>query len=267
MEWGDGWRKLHTHGGHRQASKFHINAGRWGNDVMYSYQMRALNVYCMSNTRPHAHLHVARCLFLWCFYPWMHVDSLRCSASVLCDGACIFMPSLEQLSVCWRVQSALSSCVYPRPQSMTLFVARVGRKSMTGAELLLVGVWLRVEVIRSEGEQVVAAYFRLVHPSLRPSCVQPRPPLLQWQRSKVGPGKGRWLRARDIPAFLCRLNRSQHGLSLEINGPQCYLNTRWPQGRRGFSGGSQQPHRWQRTPLSNNKYGPFLSRPRWHPSS
>lgn len=79
------------------------------------------------------------------------------------------------------------------------------------------------KVIRSEGEQVAAAYFSLVHPSSS-SCAQP--PLLQWQRSKVGPGKGFWLGARDIPAFLCSLNWSQRGLSPEINGLRCYLNTR-----------------------------------------
>lgn len=139
---------------------------------------------------------------------------------------CVFALTGTGLSVCVDVCSQPSAYVYPRLQSMTdcQLSTRVRRRSWTRKHnmdpvRLSVG-----EVIRSEGEQVVATHFSLP-PSSPPS---------KWQGSEVGPGKGCWLRRRDIPAFLCRPNRSQHSLlSLEINGPQCYLNTRWPQREGG----------------------------------
>lgn len=40
------------------ASKFDINAGRWGSDVLYSYLMKAVNVCCVRKARPHAHTYM-----------------------------------------------------------------------------------------------------------------------------------------------------------------------------------------------------------------
>jgi len=58
------------------------------------------------------------------------------------------------------------------------------------------------EVIRSEGEQVVAASFSAP------------PPLLRAVAGVKGQARNK---AKDIPAFLRSLNRSQRGLSLQIN--------------------------------------------------
>lgn len=79
----------------------------------------------------------------------------------------------------------------------------------------------RGKVIRLQREQVVDAYFSLAPPTL-PAEESP----FAVAEVKGQPGKGRSLRARDIPAILGGLNWSQRGLSLEINGPPCYLNTR-----------------------------------------
>lgn len=69
METGRGRRKLHTRRGHRHASQFHINASRRGNDVMYSNQMKTVNVCCMSNTHPRAHTYRVMLVFTMLLSP------------------------------------------------------------------------------------------------------------------------------------------------------------------------------------------------------
>lgn len=86
-----------------------------------------------------------------------------------------------------------------------------------------VGMRLREKVIRSQREQVVTAYYSLSHPPLSPA---ESPPFCSGRGQGSDWGNGSSPRAADIPAFLCGLNRSQHGRSLEINGAQCYLNLR-----------------------------------------
>lgn len=129
---------------------------------------------------------------------------------------CVFVPSLVRLGACWHVQSALRSHVYPRPQSVT-----PSTRCRSGTPAL----FQRGKVIRLQREQVVTAYFSLAPPF--PAEESP----FAVAEVKGQPGKGCSLRARDIPAFLGGLNWSQRGLSLEINGPPCYLNTRWVQQR------------------------------------
>lgn len=137
----------------------------------------------------------------------------------------------------------LCTRLWPEPRGQTQMSSRV--RSFSGCRCrTAASEWLRLCVCCSAGrtrslDQRVSRWSLPTLASLapHPPSSDPGLTLLQWQESKVRPGKGSWLEATDILAFLCVLNRSQQGLSLEINGPQSYLNTQWPWGWRGRGGG------------------------------